>query len=116
MSWDAAATLRALIPLLQGKPYHVALEPGRYIAGNAGILLTRVLYVKEGETKKFLILDAGMNDLIRPAMYDAHHDIVAVAEPSGPRVRYDVVGPVCESSDLFARDRDFSARGKPSET
>jgi diaminopimelate decarboxylase len=60
--------------------------------------------VKEGETKKFLILDAGMNDLIRPAMYDAHHDIVSVAERRGPRVRYDVVGPVCESSDLFARD------------
>jgi diaminopimelate decarboxylase len=63
--------------------------------------------VKKGESKTFLILDAGMNDLIRPAMYDAHHDIVAVAEPTGPRVRYDVVGPVCESSDLFARDREL---------
>jgi diaminopimelate decarboxylase len=93
--------------LTDGLGLDLIFEPGRLIAANAGILLTRVLYVKEGETKKFLILDAGMNDLIRPAMYDAHHDIVAVAEPKGPRVRYDVVGPVCESSDLFARDREL---------
>jgi diaminopimelate decarboxylase len=81
-------------------------EPGRVIAANAGILLSRVIYVKQGETKTFLILDAGMNDLIRPAMYDAHHDIVSVREPAagGAMVRYDVVGPICESSDSFARD------------
>jgi diaminopimelate decarboxylase len=80
------------------------LEPGRLIAANAGVLVSRVTYVKEGEAKKFLILDAGMNDLIRPAMYDAHHEIVSVREGTGGSL-YDVVGPVCESSDLFGRDR-----------
>jgi diaminopimelate decarboxylase len=84
-------------------------EPGRLIAANAGILVASVIYAKEGEAKRFLILDAGMNDLIRPAMYDAHHDIVSVREPAtnGPRARYDVVGPVCESSDRFAADMDL---------
>ncbi len=79
-------------------------EPGRLIAANAGILLARVIYVKEGETKKFLIIDAGMNDLIRPALYDAHHDILSVREQGKEHVMYDVVGPICESSDVFARD------------
>jgi diaminopimelate decarboxylase len=84
-------------------------EPGRLIAANAGVLVSKVLYLKKGDAKTFLILDAGMNDLIRPAMYDAHHEIVAVEEP-GPgseRVPYDVVGPVCETSDLFAAGRDL---------
>ncbi|HWA29722.1 MAG TPA: diaminopimelate decarboxylase, partial [Rhizomicrobium sp.] len=80
------------------------LEPGRLIAANAGILVARVTYVKQGEARKFLILDAGMNDLIRPAMYDAHHEIVSVKEGAAGSV-YDVVGPICESSDLFGRDR-----------
>jgi len=82
------------------------LEPGRLIAANAGILLSSVIYAKEGEAKKFLIIDAGMNDLIRPALYDAHHEIVPVREPVGQGAieRYDVVGPVCETADLFARD------------
>jgi diaminopimelate decarboxylase len=80
------------------------LEPGRLIAANAGVLVSRVTYVKEGEAKKFLILDAGMNDLIRPAMYDAHHEIVSVREAPNTAV-YDVVGPVCESSDLFGSNR-----------
>ena len=80
------------------------LEPGRLIAANAGVLVSRVTYVKEGEARKFLILDAGMNDLIRPAMYDAHHEIVSVREGLAGSL-YDVVGPVCESSDLFGRDR-----------
>jgi diaminopimelate decarboxylase len=85
------------------------VEPGRLIAANAGVLVSRVLYVKQGEAKAFLILDAGMNDLLRPALYDAYHEIVSVAEP-GPdhaRRRYDVVGPVCETTDLFARDREL---------
>jgi diaminopimelate decarboxylase len=81
------------------------LEPGRLIAANAGILVSRVTFVKEGEAKKFLILDAGMNDLIRPAMYDAHHEIVSVREGKGAAAVYDVVGPVCESSDIFAAAR-----------
>ncbi len=83
-------------------------EPGRLIAANAGVLVSRVIYVKHGEAKTFLIIDAGMNDLIRPAMYDAHHDIVPVSEPGdGTRHTYDVVGPICETADLFARDRDL---------
>jgi diaminopimelate decarboxylase len=93
------------------KPLDVQIicEPGRLIAANAGVLVSRVLYVKPGETKTFLVLDAGMNDLIRPALYDAHHDILPVreAKPNAPTRRYDVVGPVCETADLFARDRDL---------
>ena len=82
-------------------------EPGRLIVGNAGILLTRVIYVKRGEAKTFVIVDAGMNDLIRPTLYEAHHDIRAVREAKGstPRIMADVVGPVCESGDFFALDR-----------
>ena len=85
----------------------VEIEPGRLIAGNAGILVSRVVYVKEGEGRDFLILDAAMNDLIRPAMYDAWHDIVPVAEPApGAETRnFDIVGPVCESGDTFAKAR-----------
>jgi diaminopimelate decarboxylase len=85
------------------------VEPGRLIAANAGILVSRVVYVKQGEAKVFAILDAGMNDLLRPALYDAYHEIVPVSEPTAsqsPR-RYDVVGPVCETADLFARDREM---------
>jgi diaminopimelate decarboxylase len=83
-------------------------EPGRLIAANAGVLVSRVIYVKRGDEKTFLIIDAGMNDLIRPALYDAHHEIVPVAEPhTDARATYDVVGPVCETSDLFAAARDM---------
>ncbi len=87
----------------------VEIEPGRLIAGNAGLLVTQVIYVKEGEGRDFLILDAAMNDLIRPAMYGAYHDIDPVVEPSpGTDQRpYDIVGPVCESGDTFARARDM---------
>jgi diaminopimelate decarboxylase len=93
----------------RGLDVQVILEPGRLIAANAGILVSRVIYVKPGETKTFLVLDAGMNDLIRPALYDAHHDILPVIEPDPqmPIRRYDVVGPVCETADCFARDRDL---------
>ena len=80
-------------------------EPGRMIAANAGILVSRVLYVKEGAAKKFLILDAGMNDLMRPALYDAFHAIEPVRERAGAAQTYDIVGPVCESADRFARAR-----------
>jgi diaminopimelate decarboxylase len=84
-------------------------EPGRLLVGNAGILLTRVLYMKRGEAKTFVIVDAGMNDLIRPTLYEAHHEIWPVAQPSGdtPWIRADVVGPVCESGDFLALDRDI---------
>ena len=85
----------------------VVLEPGRMIAGNAGILLTRVLYVKKGTAKSFVVVDAGMNDLMRPAIYDAWHGIVPVAEPAvdAPTAAADVVGPVCETADIFGHDR-----------
>ena len=88
----------------------LVLEPGRLIVGNAGALITRVLYVKRGEEKTFVIVDAGMNDLVRPTLYDAHHEIVAVAERAGgPRFVADVVGPVCETGDYLALDRDMPA-------
>ena len=85
----------------------VEIEPGRLIAGNAGIMVSKVIYVKSGEGRDFLILDGAMNDLIRPAMYEAHHDIVPVIEPE-PGIEqqpYDIVGPVCESGDTFAKAR-----------
>jgi diaminopimelate decarboxylase len=86
-------------------------EPGRLIVGNAGILVSRVLYVKRGEAKTFVIVDAGMNDLIRPTLYEAHHEIVPVEEPAAgaPRIVADVVGPVCESGDFLALDRSMVA-------
>ena len=86
-------------------------EPGRLIVGNAGILVTRVLYLKHGEAKTFVIVDAGMNDLIRPTLYDAHHDIRAVreAQVGASRIIADVVGPVCESGDFLALDRSMVA-------
>ena len=85
----------------------VEIEPGRLIAGNAGILVSRVIYLKSGEGRDFLILDAAMNDLIRPAMYEAYHDIVPVMEPPAgvELAAYDIVGPVCESGDTFAKGR-----------
>ncbi|PCI33864.1 MAG: diaminopimelate decarboxylase [Alphaproteobacteria bacterium] len=93
----------------------IIIEPGRLLVGNAGVLVSKVIYVKEGENRKFLIIDAAMNDLVRPSMYDAYHEIVAVAESEPPvsgdavanSVTYDVVGPVCETGDTFARDRQL---------
>jgi diaminopimelate decarboxylase len=85
----------------------VEIEPGRLIVGNAGVLVSQVIYVKSGEGRDFLILDAAMNDLIRPAMYDAYHDIVPLREPDAAveQQPYDIVGPVCESGDTFAKQR-----------
>ncbi|WP_298361843.1 diaminopimelate decarboxylase [uncultured Litoreibacter sp.] len=85
----------------------IEIEPGRLIAGNSGVLVSEVIYVKSGEDREFLILNAAMNDLIRPAMYGAHHDIVPVKEPAVGELptKYDVVGPVCESGDTFAKGR-----------
>ena len=89
----------------------LVLEPGRLIVGNAGILITRVLYVKRGDAKTFIVVDAGMNDLIRPTLYDAHHDIRPLREPKpgAARIIADVVGPVCESGDFFALNRSIVA-------
>lgn len=89
----------------------IEIEPGRLISGNAGVLVSEVIYVKEGEDREFLILDAAMNDLIRPAMYEAHHDIVPLIEATAGEepTKYDIVGPVCESGDTFAKGRDLPA-------
>jgi len=91
----------------------IEIEPGRLIAGNAGVLLSRVIYLKRGEGRNFLILDAAMNDLVRPAMYDAWHDIVPVVEPAAgvAMAEVDVVGPVCETGDTFARSRPMPPVG-----
>ncbi|MDE2228558.1 MAG: diaminopimelate decarboxylase [Alphaproteobacteria bacterium] len=93
--------------MTQGLDVELAFEPGRYIVGNAGVLVTRVLYVKEGVTRRFVIVDAAMNDLLRPALYDAWHEIGPVKPPvgRGPALAQSVVGPVCETGDAFALDR-----------
>ena len=96
----------AISPLLRILKCQLIMEPGRSIVGNAGVLLTRVIYNKEGETKRFVIVDAAMNDLLRPSLYDAHHDIQPVRWIDGHRTQTaDVVGPVCESGDFLAKDR-----------
>ena len=107
---DPAAYAAVVKRATRGLDCRLIFEPGRLIVGNAGILVTRVLYLKRGEAKAFVIVDAGMNDLIRPTLYEAHHDIRPVAEPKpgAPRVRADVVGPVCESGDFLALDRDLA--------
>jgi diaminopimelate decarboxylase len=89
----------------------IEIEPGRLVSGNAGIMVTSVIYVKEGEGQDFLIVDAAMNDLVRPAMYEAHHDIIPVIEaaPGDDKSRYDIVGPICETGDTFAKGRDLDS-------
>ena len=102
-----------LAPLLRPLGLKIVLEPGRFLTGNAGVLLTRVEYLKRGQGKNFLIVDAGMNDLVRPAMYDAYHEIVPLARDTTRRALVaDIVGPVCESSDCFARERSLQAMGE----
>jgi diaminopimelate decarboxylase len=108
---DPDAYARIVKNATRGLGCKLIFEPGRLIVGNAGILVTRVLYVKHGEAKTFVIVDAGMNDLIRPTLYDAHHDIRPVRESAvgAPRITADVVGPVCESGDFLALDRSLPA-------
>ena len=98
---------RALLERMANRPQELLLEPGRAIAGNAGILLTRVEYLKHSAYKNFAVVDAAMNDLQRPALYDAWHDIIPVAPRAGDSVTYDVVGPVCETGDFLGRQRDL---------
>jgi diaminopimelate decarboxylase len=103
----------ALTPILQPLGLKILMEPGRFLVGNAGVLLTRVEYLKRGQGKNFLIVDAGMNDLLRPAMYDAYHEIVPLHRDTTRRALVaDVVGPVCESSDCFAKDRSLQEVGE----
>jgi len=94
-----------LVPLLKQLGIRILLEPGRFIAGNAGILVTKVEYVKDTASKHFAIVDAAMNDLIRPAFYEAYHEIVPVKRKSGKLISTDVVGPICESGDTFCKNR-----------
>lgn len=97
-----------LVPLLKPLGLKIIMEPGRFMVGNAGVLLTEVLYEKRGSAKTFQIIDAAMNDLIRPALYEGHHDIVPVEEPvDGTTEAVDIVGPVCESGDFFAQNREL---------
>ena len=102
----------AIVPPLRELRIRILVEPGRFLVGNAGVLLTRVRYTKQAGAKKFAIVDAGMNDLIRPALYHSYHEIVPVEEPSKSKIttkteNVDIVGPVCESGDFFALDREM---------
>ncbi|HNX68646.1 MAG TPA: diaminopimelate decarboxylase [Candidatus Omnitrophota bacterium] len=97
-----------ILPLFKKRKFQLIFEPGRFVAANSGILLTRVIYVKETNVKHFAIVDAGMNDLIRPAFYNAHHNLWPVLKrENGAHWVYDVVGPICESGDFFAKDREL---------
>ena len=103
----------AIVPPLRELGLRVLIEPGRFLVGNAGVLLTRVQYLKHATQKKFVIVDAGMNDLIRPALYQSYHEIVPVREPgAGELETVDIVGPVCETGDFFAENRDVPKVGE----
>ena len=97
-----------ILGLLKKAGLKIIMEPGRFIVGNAGVLVTKVLYIKKTPKKTFVIVDAGMNDLIRPALYDAFHQVLpAKKQLKSKNMRVDVVGPICESGDFFAKDRDI---------
>ena len=102
--------LAPLLAVFEGRKEELCFEPGRSLVGNAGLLLTRIEYLKPGETKNFAIVDAAMNDLARPALYDAWHEVVAVSPHAGEAVEYDIVGPICESGDFLARARKLAVR------
>lgn len=103
---DKVAT--EIIPVLRGRNFKIILEPGRFIMGNSGILVSKVIYVKTGSTgKKFAIVDAGMNDLLRPSLYKAYHEIVPVVKRDTDKAVYDIVGPICESGDYLGLDREM---------
>lgn len=100
---------QTVVAAIQGRDLELILEPGRVIVGNAGILVTRVLYNKAGEAKHFVVVDAGMNDLVRPTLYDAYHAIWPVQKRSAKTITADVVGPICETGDFLAMDRNIEA-------
>ncbi|MCE9616353.1 MAG: diaminopimelate decarboxylase [Lentisphaerae bacterium] len=108
---DPATYAARVVPLLEELGLQIVMEPGRYLCGNAGVLVCRVQYVKDNAFKKFVVVDAGMNDLIRPSLYQAHHDILSVAEGRGV-IHGDLVGPICESGDFLAADRDLPEVGE----
>ena len=105
-----AEYIGALLKALQGRPQQILLEPGRALVGNAGALLTRVEYLKHGAERNFAVVDAAMNDLLRPALYEAWHDIRPVQPGRAATRRYEIVGPVCESADFLAHDRELALK------
>jgi len=107
-----ATYAKALLPLLQPLGLKILIEPGRFIVGNAGVLVTRVEYVKRTGKKNFVIVDAAMNDLIRPAFYDSYHEIVPLTKKGGVQISSDVVGGICESGDYFCKDRPLPKSGE----
>jgi diaminopimelate decarboxylase len=106
---SADAFAEAILPMLNGTGLRLVIEPGRYIVGQAGVLITRVLYVKEGGGKRFVITDAGMNDLLRPSHYSGYHAVEPVESAHREQVRVDVVGPICETGDFLALDREIES-------
>lgn len=102
--------LRTLFECVGDRPQEIMLEPGRSMVGNAGLLLTRVEYLKHGEARNFAIVDAAMNDLMRPALYDAWHEIMPVGSADGEKRRYEIVGPICESGDFLGHDRELAVK------
>lgn len=106
---EIADYAKALLEKLEGRPQKLLFEPGRFLVGNAGLLLTRIEYLKHGEEKNFAIVDCAMNDLMRPALYDAYHEIVQVRQEGGETGPYEIVGPVCETGDFLGHERQLSA-------
>ena len=104
---DVARLMAELTRRMAGKPYRLILEPGRALVAEAGILLARVLYVKRSEVKNFIVVDAGMNDLMRPALYGSYHEILPAERRESRKFRADVVGPLCETGDFLAQDREL---------
>jgi diaminopimelate decarboxylase len=105
---EPADVMSAVLPLLQATGCSIWMEPGRAVIADAGVLLTRVVYIKDNGVKKFVIVDGGLNDLIRPSLYHAHHQIVPLVLKTYEHQKVDVVGPICESTDFFAQDRELS--------
>ncbi len=107
---DVGAYLHEVFARVGGRELKLLFEPGRSLVGDAGVLLTRIEYLKPGAARNFAVVDAGMNDLIRPALYEAWHEIVAVAGSGVPQSVYDVVGPVCESADFLGKERELAVK------
>jgi len=99
---------KAILPLVNEHGFNLVLEPGRSIAGNAGIFITKVLYLKDHNKKEFVIVDAGMNDLLRPSLYSAYHHVLPVKKNQRKKITSDIVGPICESGDFLAKDREIN--------
>ncbi|HMK42620.1 MAG TPA: diaminopimelate decarboxylase, partial [Dissulfurispiraceae bacterium] len=106
---NPSALAKNILPLLKGRKITLVMEPGRSIVGNAGILVTKTLYLKKAPEKNFIIVDAGMNDLIRPSIYGAYHHIQPVVKNRRKTIVADIVGPICESGDFLAKDREIQA-------